>query len=162
MDLFEPHKDFCAGNRVPSVIDIDRIASEMETYDGFRDKYSKAGSKLDLVKRHALMRGLRRGIGLFIREVSFPAYRRAVMRLASKGELAVVISDDSLAFGVNMPFRTLMCMDLLRTLLLLLLSYSISSGALGSPDLLLSYSMTLSSHNTIILIITIPQFFFDF
>jgi hypothetical protein len=26
--------------------------------------------------------------------------------LASKGRLAVVISDDSLAFGVNMPFRT--------------------------------------------------------
>ena len=33
--------------------------------------------------------------------------------------------------------------------------YSISSGALGSPGLLLSYSMiTLASHNTIILIIT--------
>lgn len=50
--------------------------------------------------------GLRRGIGLFIDEVSFPSYRRAVQRLASTGKLAVVISDDSLAFGVNMPFRT--------------------------------------------------------
>ncbi len=106
VDLHEPHPDFCAGNRVPPVIDLDRIAAEMETYDGFRDKYSKAGTKLESVRAHALMRGLRRGIGLFIREVSFPAYRRAVMRLASKGELAVVISDDSLAFGVNMPFRT--------------------------------------------------------
>ena len=38
---------------------------------------------------------------------------------------------------------------------LLLLSYSISSGALRSPDLLLSYSMiTVALHNTVILIIT--------
>ena len=38
---------------------------------------------------------------------------------------------------------------------MLLLLYSISSGALGSPDLLLSYSIiTVASHNTIILIIT--------
>ena len=37
----------------------------------------------------------------------------------------------------------------------MLLSYFISSGALGSPDLLLSYSMiTLALHNTTILIIT--------
>ena len=38
---------------------------------------------------------------------------------------------------------------------ILLLSYSISSGALESPILLLSYTTpTLASHNTIILIIT--------
>jgi len=107
VDYFEPHKDFTAGPRVPSIIDLERVAAEMESYDGFKpDRRAAAGSKLDSVRSHALMRGLRRGIGLFIKEVSFPAYRRAVMRLASKGELAVVISDDSLAFGVNMPFRT--------------------------------------------------------
>ena len=39
----------------------------------------------------------------------------------------------------------------------LLFSYSISSGALGCPDLLLSYSViALALHITIILIITIP------
>ena len=58
------------------------------------------------ILEHALMRGLRRGIGLYINEVSSPSYRREVQRLASKGKLAVVVSDDSLAFGVNMPFRT--------------------------------------------------------
>ena len=37
----------------------------------------------------------------------------------------------------------------------LLLSYSITSGALGSPDLFLPYSViTLALHNTTILIIT--------
>ena len=40
----------------------------------------------------------------------------------------------------------------------MLLSYSISSGALGSLDLLLSYSMiALALHNTTILIIPIFQ-----
>ena len=42
----------------------------------------------------------------------------------------------------------------------LLLSYSISIGTLGSSDLLLSYSMiTLALHNTIILIITPKSLF---
>ena len=44
------------------------------------------------VLTHALMRGLRRGIGLYIDEVSSPSYRRAVQKLASQGKLAVVIS----------------------------------------------------------------------
>ena len=38
----------------------------------------------------------------------------------------------------------------------LLLSYSITTGVLGSPDLLLQYpTTTLALHNTIILIITL-------
>ena len=40
---------------------------------------------------------------------------------------------------------------------ILLLSYSVTTGALGSPDLLLSYpTTTVALHNTIILIITNP------
>ena len=43
---------------------------------------------------------------------------------------------------------------------IMLLSYSVSSGALESTDLLVSYSMiALASHNTIILIITITSIF---
>lgn len=71
--------------------------------DIYKCKYS---GKNQEILEHALMRGLRRGIGLYINEVSSPAYRKEVQRLASKGKLAVVVSDDSLAFGVNMPFRT--------------------------------------------------------
>ena len=61
---------------------------------------------LNACKAHPLMRALRRGIGLYMDEVAFQAYKRAVMRLATEGKLAVVFSDESLAFGVNMPFRT--------------------------------------------------------
>lgn len=111
VDVFAPHPRFMAANVVPLNDDeIRKIADEIERYDGFdkRDgaEIKKKPGENASVLSHSLMRGLRRGIGLFINEVSFPAYRRAVMRLASKGALAVVISDDSLAFGVNMPFRT--------------------------------------------------------
>jgi hypothetical protein len=84
----------------------------MEEFDGFekRDKNPRKaktskGPSL-AVLQHALMRGLRRGIGLYTKETAFPAYRRAVQRLASQGKLPVVIADEALAFGVNMPFRT--------------------------------------------------------
>ena len=52
------------------------------------------------------MRALRRGIGLCIDDPLMSTYRSHVMRLAMQGRLAVVFSDYSLAFGVNMPFRT--------------------------------------------------------
>ena len=61
------------------------------------------------------------------------------------------------ALYVNMVY--IVCLEDYSSVLLL--SYSISSGALGSPGLLLPYSTTvISLHNTIILIIplisTIP------
>lgn len=86
------------------------IADELERFDGFEKRDQQAMKDRpgcnEKVLSHALMRGLRRGVGLFLEEVAFPYYRRAVMHLASQGKLGVIISDDSLAFGVNMPFRT--------------------------------------------------------
>lgn len=54
---------------------------------------------------HALVRSLRRGIGIYNQNLP-AAYLRIVQSLAQAGRLAVVFSDDSLAYGVNMPFRT--------------------------------------------------------
>jgi hypothetical protein len=59
-----------------------------------------------LAINHPLVRGLRRGIGIYIDDVSQAVYRRIVQRLAQEGKLALVFSDHSLAYGVNMPFRT--------------------------------------------------------
>ena len=108
---YAPHPNFTFSNGMPlSQIELDNLLDEMEQNDGFEKRESEAMSKMkgqnQAILKHALIRGLRRGIGLFIDEVSFSSYRRAVQRLASAGKLAVVISDDSLAFGVNMPFRT--------------------------------------------------------
>lgn len=103
-----PNFTFC---RVPlSEKEFTVIADEMERFDGFEKRDGQAmkdkPGQSEKILGHALVRGLRRGIGLFLEEVAFPYYRRAVMNLASQGKLGVIISDDSLAFGVNMPFRT--------------------------------------------------------
>ena len=63
-----------------------------------------------------------------------------------------VVSGDAVEGYVNMLW---LCWILGRYCSILLFSYSISSGALGIPDLLLSYSMiTLALHNTLILMKT--------
>ena len=93
-DLEQPHPDFVLSRGV-SRQEFDKICEEVNKEDKFGNNASK----------HALLRALRRGIGVIIEEVTFQAYRRAVMRLATQGKLAVVFSDRSLAFGVNMPFR---------------------------------------------------------
>ena len=64
----------------------------------------KSGENVDV--NHALIRGLRRGIAIYTNEVGFSCYRRQVQILAQKGRLGVVFSDDALAYGVNMPFRS--------------------------------------------------------
>ena len=56
-------------------------------------------------ERHPLIRGLRRGIGIYLYHLPL-AYLQMVQRLAQEGILGVVFSDISLAYGVNMPFRT--------------------------------------------------------
>ncbi len=55
---------------------------------------------------HPFLRSLRRGFGIYIDDASFPKYRRIIQRLAQQGKLAFVFSDHSLAYGVNMPFRS--------------------------------------------------------
>jgi len=105
-----PHPAFTFCRTPLSEAEFLEIADEMEKNDGFERRDMQAmkdkPGQNEKVLSHALMRGLRRGVGLFLEEVAFPYYRRAVMNLASQGKLGVIISDDSLAFGVNMPFRT--------------------------------------------------------
>ena len=54
------------------------LSHEMERQDGFKkrekDAIANSRGKNMQVLEHALMRGLRRGIGLYIKEVSSPAY----------------------------------------------------------------------------------------
>lgn len=55
--------------------------------------------------RHILIRGLKRGLALYCKYLPI-AYLQAVQRLAQAGMIGTVFSDISLAYGVNMPFRT--------------------------------------------------------
>ena len=112
VDTDEPHphfKLFCSQIQYGELLNV---SDDMERLDGFTPRHKELLRQKRLkglnpeVLNHALMRGLRRGIGLILNGVVFHNYRRAVQRFASEGKLGLVISDDSLAFGVNMPFRT--------------------------------------------------------
>merc|ERR1712003_206404 len=102
-DTTKPHDKYVlspAGKRL-GYNEVEDIISDMK----------KAGEKVDV--NHALIRGLRRGIAIYANEVGFSCYRRQVQMLAQKGRLAVVFSDEALAYGVNMPFRSCMfCGDM--------------------------------------------------
>ena len=57
------------------------------------------------IEYHYLIDLLWRGIGVYVQGLPDP-YLRIVQNLACGGELAIVFSDESLVFGVSMPFRT--------------------------------------------------------
>jgi hypothetical protein len=95
-DTTKPHDKYVlspAGKRL-GYNEVEDIIADMK----------KAGENVDI--NHALIRGLRRGIAIYTNEVGFSCYRRQVQMLAQKGRLAVVFSDEALAYGVNMPFRS--------------------------------------------------------
>ena len=95
IDVDAPHKDyvlFLNSKQSVSSAEFDDIKREVQE-DRLQDG-------------HPWLRALRRGIGIYIDDACFPAYRRVVQRLAQRGKLGIVFSDNSLAYGVNMPFRT--------------------------------------------------------
>ena len=97
IDETAPHHEFCFCPGGPiSYTEYNDICAEVERRDKFQGD----------IKQHALMRALRRGIGFYINDHHFTAYRIAIMRLAMQGKLGIVLSDNSLAYGVNMPFRS--------------------------------------------------------
>jgi ATP-dependent RNA helicase DDX60 len=102
-DTTKPHDKYVlasAGKRL-SYNEVEDIIADMK----------KSGESVGV--NHALIRGLRRGIAIYTNEVGFACYRRQVQMLAQKGRLAVVFSDEALAYGVNMPFRScIFCGDM--------------------------------------------------
>lgn len=102
-DTTKPHDKYVLSSSTKrlSYNEVEDIIADMK----------KSGEKVDI--NHALIRGLRRGIAIYTNEVGFACYRRQVQILAQKGRLAVVFSDEALAYGVNMPFRScIFCGDM--------------------------------------------------
>ncbi|KAJ8611292.1 hypothetical protein CTAYLR_004170 [Chrysophaeum taylorii] len=99
VDVTAPHPEFVLTSPTSrlSSKEIDDILLEMK---------KDTGNKETLAASHVLVRALRRGFAIYIDDSAFSVYRRIVQRLAQKGKLAIVFSDASLAYGVNMPFRT--------------------------------------------------------
>jgi hypothetical protein len=73
--------------------------------DKMKQLAKKTKGRLKIDAEHVLVRGLRRGIGIYNEELP-GVYLQVVQKFAQKGRLGAVFSDESLAYGVNMPFRT--------------------------------------------------------
>jgi len=101
VDVAAPHPEFVLAPPTSrlSAKEIDDILLELK-----RDTQGRE----ELKPTHILVRALRRGFAIYIEDAAFSVYRRVVQRLAQQGKLAIVFSDVSLAYGVNMPFRTVM------------------------------------------------------
>jgi superfamily II RNA helicase len=91
----EPHPDF--------ILNKDQYFSEgmIETWVWDLKKYFPNTSDT----YHYMIKLLWRGVGVYAKGLPDP-YLRLVQTLACQKQLAIVFSDQSLVFGVSMPFRT--------------------------------------------------------
>lgn len=95
ISLQEPHKDFIFND------DMIITQSVVENWMIGLRKYFPSNQD----GYHWLIIMLWRGVGVYVKGLPDP-YLRLVQELASSKKLAVVFSDNSLVFGVSMPFRT--------------------------------------------------------
>ncbi len=122
VDTAAPHPEFVLS---PSV---SRLSSK--EYEDIANELAPSLNRGELKSPgHPFLRGLRRGFGIYIDDASFPKYRRTVQRLAQQGKLAFVFSDQSLAYGVNMPFRSCCFCSSMEPMLTPLLAQQMSGRA---------------------------------
>jgi replicative superfamily II helicase len=95
ISLNEPHKDFIF-NKHQKITQhqINQWNKELSNF------FPMDGSEY-----HYIIDLLWRGVGVYVKGLPDP-YLRIVQNMACDGELAIVFSDESLVFGVSMPFRT--------------------------------------------------------
>ena len=95
VSLQEPHPDF--------ILNDDQIFSE-NMVEGWVNELKKYFPNTGDYY-HFMIKLLWRGVGVYAKGLPDP-YLRLVQLLACKKQLAIVFSDQSLVFGVSMPFRT--------------------------------------------------------
>jgi hypothetical protein len=100
ISLNEPHPDFILNDFKKINEDIvNDWAKDLGSY------FKKSGDS-----NHYVVDLLWRGVGVYASGLP-DAYLRLVQSLASQGDLALVISDRQLVFGVSMPFRSAVIYD---------------------------------------------------
>jgi superfamily II RNA helicase len=93
--IFEPHPDFTITPNISIThYMIDQWNKELKYY------FPQNGSEY-----HYIIDLLWRGVGVYCKGLP-DAYLHIVQNLACSGKLGLVFSDESLVFGVSMPFRT--------------------------------------------------------
>lgn len=91
----EPHHDF--------IFNKDQYFTE-DIVEGWLSNLSKYFPNTGIYY-HFIIKLLWRGVGIYAKGLPDP-YLRLVQTLACQKQLAIVFSDESLVFGVSMPFRT--------------------------------------------------------
>jgi hypothetical protein len=95
INIYEPHPDFIFNkNQYFTKEYIKDIATNMKIY------FPPNGDEY-----HYIIDLLWRGVGVYVKGLPEP-YLRLIQNLACSSKLAIVFSDETLVFGVSMPFRT--------------------------------------------------------
>jgi superfamily II RNA helicase len=98
--LQEPHEDFIFNNnQYFTEYIIEKWANELKKYFPNSGEYY-----------HFIIKLLWRGVGIYAKGLPDP-YLRLVQSLASSKQLAIVFSDQSLVFGISMPFRSVVIIN---------------------------------------------------
>jgi superfamily II RNA helicase len=99
VDIYAPHPDFAFG--------ITQISGDQmrEVRIALKRALYKEGRGMQITYEHPLMRAIQRGIAVFTRDMDHQ-YQRMVQELTLNRKIGIVISDESLAFGINMPIKT--------------------------------------------------------
>jgi superfamily II RNA helicase len=99
VDVYAPHPDFAFG--------ISQITGDQmrEVRIALKRALYKEGRGMQISYEHPLMRAIQRGIAVFTRDMDHQ-YQRTVQELTLNRKIGIVISDESLAFGINMPIKT--------------------------------------------------------
>jgi len=94
VDEWAKHPDFVLNSRNPMAGDAIRNIRRQLRSEGLEIEYT-----------NIYLQGLKRGVGIYCKDLPSP-YNRMVQSLAQNGQLGFVISDETLALGINMPFRS--------------------------------------------------------
>lgn len=94
IDKNRPHPEFCFNNQM--------IDSQMMRQIR-RDIKNMTGEVIDYT--HPFMIGIERGIVPYFKDMEVP-YQRIAQSLFSQKKIPIVISDESLAYGINLPIKT--------------------------------------------------------
>ena len=95
VDKNRPHPDFCFNNMGIDSTEMRRLKRE------FKATLGKGVVDYD----HPFMIGIERGIVPYFKDMEVP-FQRIAQSLFSQKKIPIVISDESLGYGINLPIRT--------------------------------------------------------
>jgi len=94
IDKDRPHPEFCFNNMGIDSYEMRKIRRELKSTLGEKINYD-----------HPFMIGIERGIVPYFKDMEVP-FQRIAQSLFSQKKIPIVISDESLGYGINLPIRT--------------------------------------------------------